>query len=148
MTGARRADREAGSALVEFLGVSLLLLIPLVYLVLVLAKVQAAAFAVEGAAKEATRAFVLAEDAAAGAQRAETAVHLALGDQGFAPADGRLAMRCAEAGCLVPGAAVTAEVAVDVALPGVPSSLLDGVPLRIPVSAAHTALVDPLREEP
>ena len=45
----RRGD--AGNAVVEFLGISLILLIPLVYLVLTLAKVQGASYAVEGAAR-------------------------------------------------------------------------------------------------
>ncbi|NKY41663.1 pilus assembly protein, partial [Cellulomonas septica] len=54
--------RDDGSAVLEFLGVALVLLLPTVYLVLVLGRLQAATFAVEGAAREAARTAVAADD--------------------------------------------------------------------------------------
>lgn len=51
-----RLAEDRGSAMVEFLGAALILLVPLLYLVLVLAQVQSAAFAAEGAARESMRA--------------------------------------------------------------------------------------------
>ena len=51
---------DAGNAIVEFLGAALLLLVPLVYLVLVLGRLQAATFATAGAAREAARAYTAA----------------------------------------------------------------------------------------
>ena len=54
----------------EFLGVSLVLLVPLVYLVLVLGRIEAATFAVEGAAREAARVYVaVGRRPTSGAQR-------------------------------------------------------------------------------
>lgn len=133
---------DEGSAVVEFLGVALVLLVPVVYLVLVLGQLQAAAFAVDGAAREAARAIVTADDAEAAAERATAAVQLALGDQGF---DGErqnaLSVDCTAA-CLDPGTSVTAHVAVEVPLPGVPGFLQDAVPLTVPVTASATAVVD------
>nr|WP_129337532.1 pilus assembly protein [Cellulomonas endophytica] len=140
---------EAGSAVVEFLGVALLLLVPLVYLVLVLAQLQAAGFAVEGAARDAARAYAVAEDPAAGAGRAVAAVGLALADQGV-PADPAraLTLGCSGADCLAAGSTVTATVRVAVPLPFVPAVVRDVVPVEVPVSATRTAAVDRFRGAP
>lgn len=137
------AGADDGSAVVEFLGVALLLLVPTVYLVLVLGRLQSAAFAVDGAAREAVRGFVTAQDAVSGAQRATAAVALALADQGLDPAaaDEGLTLAC-DGECLAPGALVTAHVAVDVGLPGVPGWLQGVVPLVVPVTATATGAVD------
>lgn len=136
------APSDAGNAIVEFLGVALVLLVPVVYLVLVLGRVQAASFAVDGAAREAARAVVTAPDAESAAQRAAAAVTLALSDQGFEddPAE-VLRVSCTDA-CLDPGTTVTVEVTLDVTLPGVPGWLQGAVPLSIPVTATATSGVD------
>ena len=138
----RAEPADAGNAIVEFLGVALVLLVPVVYLVLVLGSIQAASFAVDGAAREAARAVVTAPDADIATQRAAAAVALALGDQGFEgdPAD-VLRVTCSDV-CLDPGTTVTVEVALDVTLPGVPGWLQGAVPLSIPVTATATSGVD------
>ena len=59
-------DREEGSAIVEFVFLAVLLLIPLIYLTMMIARVQAGSYAVAHAAREAGRAFVTAESAEAG----------------------------------------------------------------------------------
>ncbi|WP_225753962.1 pilus assembly protein [Actinotalea sp. Marseille-Q4924] len=139
------AEGDRGSAVVEFLGVTVVLLVPLVYLVVVTAAVQAATFAVDGAAREAARAVVTADPDDAG-PRAAAAVAIALEDQGLDPAlaAGALTVRC-EPDCLSPGTTLTVEVALDVALPGVPGFVRDAVPLAVPVSATITAPVDDYR---
>jgi hypothetical protein len=135
---------EAGNAIVEFLGVALLLLVPVVYLVLVLGRLQAGAFAVDGAAREAARAFVTAEDSVVGSRLAVAAVALALDDQGLDPtgAPDALTLTCQTPACLVPGSAVTATVEVAVDLPFVPGFLQGVVPLSVPIRAHATATVD------
>ena len=140
------AGRDDGSALVEFLGVTLVLLVPTVYLVLVLGRVQAATFAVEGAAREAARVYVAADDAAQGAERAVTVVGVALRDQGFDDdAALALALTCSAEPCLTPGAEVAATVQVRVPLPFVPAFVGDVLPLEVPVSAERVAPVDAYR---
>nr|WP_227581140.1 pilus assembly protein [Cellulomonas xiejunii] len=141
-----RGDGDAGSALVEFLGISLVLLVPIVYLVLVLGRIQAATFAAEGAAREAARVYVAADDAEQGTLRAVTAVGIALVDQGFVddPADA-LVVRCSADPCLTPGAEVAATVQVRVPLPFVPTFVGDVVPLEVPVTAERVAPVDTFR---
>ncbi|MPV87335.1 pilus assembly protein, partial [Georgenia ruanii] len=132
---------------VEFLGVSLLLLVPIVYLVLTLARVQAAAFAAEGAAREAGRILAQAESLDAGVARAERAVALAFSDQGFDVEGGAaLAVTCAQDPCLAPGAQVLVRVDMAVDLPLVPDAIRAEVPARVPVSAAHLVVVGTFRE--
>ena len=136
-------DAEAGSAVVEFLGVTLVLLVPIVYLVLVLAQLQAGAFAVDGAAREAGRVFVTSNpDEAHG--RAAAAAGLAFEDQGFTPKDAAaaLSITCSEADCHEPGSTVTVAVELDVVLLGVPDVVADAVPLSIPVHSVVTVPVD------
>ncbi|WP_347876309.1 TadE/TadG family type IV pilus assembly protein [Cellulosimicrobium cellulans] len=100
--GGRRAER--GSAVVEFLGVALVLLLPVLYLVLTVGRLQAATFAVEGASREAARAFVTAQTADDGGRLAAAAVRLALDDQGFRPGTDVLTISCSATPCLEPGA--------------------------------------------
>lgn len=133
---------ERGSAAVEFLGVALVLLVPLVYLVVTVGQVQAAAFAAETAAREAVRAVVTAESSADGAARADAAVRLALADQGLPPTAARLTVECSVRPCLTPGGDVGAVVRVEVPLPFVPPAARDWVPLSVPVEATHVATVD------
>ena len=138
--GGQRAER--GSAIVEFLGVALVLLLPVVYLVLTAGRLQAATFAVEGASREAARAFVTAPSADDGARLAEAAVRLALDDQGFRPGGDVLTISCSATPCLEPGAEVVARVKFEVPLPLVPSFVRAAVPLAVPVEAQHVASVD------
>lgn len=141
-----RAGGDRGSALVEFLGISLVLLVPTVYLVLVLGRIQAATFAAEGAAREASRVYVAADDAAQAAVRAVTAVGIAFADQGFDDDPvGALDVRCSADPCLTPGAEVAATVQLRVPLPFVPSFVRDVVPLEVPVQARRVAPVDAYR---
>ena len=132
--------------MVEFLGVALILLIPLVYLVVTLGRVQAGAFAAEGAARDAVRAMVTAESAAAGAARAEAAVGIALTDQGFARDAGALTLECSGSPCLTPGGSVGAVVRVEVPLPLLPDVARGWVPLSVPVEATRTGIVDEYTE--
>jgi hypothetical protein len=74
---------DAGNAVIEFVFVAMLILIPLVYFVVAVASVQRSSVAVTHAAREAGRAFATADSTDQGLQRAEVAVRLALADQGL-----------------------------------------------------------------
>lgn len=151
---ARASDRlrergiapDAGSAVVEFLGVALLLLVPLVYLIVTLGQVQGAIFAAEGAAREAGRLVVSAETFDQGTARARAAVELAFADQGV-PVDGAGALRlaCSADPCLTPGERIVVEVRAVVALPGVPDVVSGAVGAQVPVAAEYVAVVDEFR---
>jgi hypothetical protein len=140
---------DAGSAVVEFCLLSVLMLVPLVYLVMVLGRVQAAALAAQTAAREAGRAFVTAPDVESAGPRAQSAAALAFGDHGFGrDGDGTVELTCAATPCLVPDAKVEARARVLVLLPGVPRLLDRVVPTRIEVSARQVVTVDRFRPGP
>jgi hypothetical protein len=145
--GARAGPRpdDAGSAVVEFVTLGMLLLLPLVYLVITVGRIQAASFAADGSAREAARAFITARSEAEGERRAAEAVRLGLADQGFDAGDAELGFECTASPCLEPGARVTARVDVQVVLPGIPAFAERAVPLRVTVRAAHVAVVDVFR---
>ncbi len=139
-------DDDSGNAIIEFLGLALVLLVPLVYLVLVLGRLEAATFAAEGAAREAARTYVVADTSQEGAARAAVAAGIALRDQGFDddPVEA-LTLSCSSTPCLAPGSDVAARVDLSVPLPFVPGFVRDVVPLEVPVSAERVAPVDAYR---
>lgn len=96
---ARRGHPEAGNAPVEFIGWTVVLVVPVVYLLIALAQVQAASFAVASAADAASRILEV-ESGEAALAHARTAVGLALSDQGVGtdPATA-LSVGCADAAC-------------------------------------------------
>lgn len=142
--GGRYDDR--GSAVVEFVTLGMLLLVPVVYLVLTLGRIQAAAFATDAAAREAARTFTTAEDEATGRERAYAAVRLALLDQGF-DTDPVAAVRiaCRQTPCLLPEGRVAVEVSVDVVLPGVTGVVDRIVPTHVTVRSTQVGVVDAFR---
>ena len=135
---------DAGNALVEFCVLGVLMLVPVVYLVLVLGRVEAAAFAAQRAAREAGRAFVTADDVGQARSRADAAAALALADHGL-QGQGRIAIDCERADCLSPDGRVTVSAEVDVALPGVPRLLERAFPTRLEVTAQQVSVVDRFR---
>lgn len=140
----RRGD--AGTALVEFCLLSVLMLVPLVYLVAALGRVQAAALAAQTAAREAGRAFVTAPDDETAGRLAESAASIAFDDQGFGQHGmGTLEMTCIGQPCLLPDARIEARTRVLVLLPGVPHLLDRVVPTRIEVTARQVVTVDRFR---
>ena len=137
-----RRQGDDGSALVEFCFLAVLLLVPVVYLVLTLGRLQAAAFATEGAAREAGRAFVTGSDEASGRERAAAAAVIAFTDQGFD--DERLEVidiECADEPCLAPDSRVVVHATLQVVLPAVPRLVDRLVPARVRVQATHVATV-------
>ena len=77
-----RLAAEDGSASVEFLALSVILLVPLVYLMVFASQIQAAAFGAVAAADQAARVVVSADGGRPGP--AEGAIRLTLGDYGVA----------------------------------------------------------------
>ncbi len=149
---------DEGSAMLEFIALSLLFLVPLIYLVVTLSRVQAGAFAAESAASEAARTVVitgvrelengarLASAMDHGERRAQAAVGLIASDFGFDNDDASLALACDDT-CLAPGSDVTAEVTLRVTLPGIPGFLSASVPLDVEVVGSARSPVDSLTED-
>ena len=112
---------EEGSAIIEFVFLAVLLMIPVVYLVLTVGQLQGGAYAAVGAADQAAKVFAGSANEAAARAAAETAVELAAADIGLAPDAATLVVSCSSSNCLTPGSSVTATVRVTVPLPLVPT---------------------------
>jgi hypothetical protein len=144
--GHRPRHDETGSAVVEFVSLGVVMLIPLIYLVLTLGRIQAASFAVDSAARAAARAFTTAPDEATGRARALAAVRLGLRDQGFDDDPGTAArLTCSASPCLTPQGRVSVQVTVDVVLPGVPSAVDRLARTHVSVRSTRSATVDAFR---
>lgn len=137
---------DDGNALVEFVYLAVLLMIPLVYVLLAVFQVQSAAFGVTEAARQAGRAYARAADPSTAEATATTAARLALKDQGI-EWDGTPEL-CGGEGCsLAPGATVRTRVSYTVQLPFVGSIFGKGR-AGIPVTGVHTEVVDRFKEAP
>ncbi len=134
---------DTGSAALEFVTAGVVLLVPLVYLVLTMAAIQAGAFAAEGAARQAARVFVQSDslaDAQAGAVRA---MQFALADYGIDSSTASIEVSCrpSPASCLTRQGFVTVSIDLVVMLPLVPAFLTGDFPLEVPLHATATQQV-------
>ena len=138
---------ERGTAIVEFVWLAILLLVPLLYIVLAVFDTQRASYAASAAARSASRAFVTAPDQTTAYARAQAAARLAFGDQGIDEAAFRLTITCRPdpRHCLTPGSVVAAEVRSAADLPLLPAALGDNTP-RIAVDAVHQSPYGTFRE--
>jgi Flp pilus assembly protein TadG len=126
----RRAPADDGTAIIEFVFVAVIVMVPLVYLITSVATVQRSRLAVTQAARDAGRAFATSPTAARAPLRARAAVRLALADQGL-PDDAQLRFVAIGTPCdaasvtprLAPGAQFAVCVRRHVELPAVPSVL-------------------------
>jgi Flp pilus assembly protein TadG len=121
---------DAGTAIIEFVFVAVIVLVPLIYLLAAVATVQRNSLAVNQAARDAGRAYATSESSGEARQRVAAAVRLALADQGL-PNDADVRFVAPGAACdaraivprLTPGAEFTVCVSRRVRLPAVPSVL-------------------------
>lgn len=135
MTGVLRrrvavAANEGGSAIVEFVFVAVVVMVPLVYLIAAVATVQRSQVAVAQAARNAGRAYATSDSTNQAKIRAVAAVRLALADQGL-PDDAEVRFVASGSDCdgtaITPRLRAGAEFTVCVTrrsdLPAVPSVL-------------------------
>lgn len=155
MTGARASrsrdvpgrrgcpDQEAGSALVEFVGLGAVMLIPIVYALITVLDIQRAAYGVSAAARAWGRAYQLS-----GPSQAAAAADLTLGDQGLRLADATVSTTCVgeRGSCTGPGGAVRVTVGYRVSLPLVPGWA--GSAGSVGVSGEHVAAFGQYRDPP
>lgn len=105
---------DCGSAIVEFIFASTVLLIPMVYLILAVGQLQGGSYAVVGAADHAAKVFAAADNPAQARSDAHAVVRRTMNNFGYA--DARTSISC-DKECLSPGSVVTVTVALDVPLP-------------------------------
>lgn len=122
-----KTEAERGSAIIEFVGLSVLLAIPLMYLMLAISMVQASNLAAVAAADQAAR-IVSNSNAApdTGApgtrEKAEHAIADVMDGYGIAADNASLSVECSGP-CPGPGSLITAHVEVRVPLPFVPEGV-------------------------
>lgn len=144
---------DRGAATLELIALSLLVLVPILYLITALARIQAATYAAEAGAYAGARAAVVAGLDAAGAgltsnlssaaahRAAAATLAITVEDFGIDAGASRVVLDCGD-GCLAPGGRVGATVSIDVALPGIPEAVVARLPLMVTVSAAASSPVD------
>lgn len=124
-------DDDAGTAIIEFVFVAVIVMVPLIYLIVAVASVQRSELAVSQAAREAGRAFATADGPGEAMTRARVALHIALQDEGL-PDDAELRFVSAAGSCtsapavsptLAPGAQFTVCVTRHAGIPAVPRFL-------------------------
>ncbi|NQX26861.1 TadE family protein [Microbacteriaceae bacterium VKM Ac-2854] len=129
---------EQGSAALEFLGVGVILLVPLLYLVLALGSVQSAVMATTSAAREAVRVVAADGDR----DRVADAVAVAVRDFGIEPDRVRTRVDCDDASCARRDTIVVAAVRTEVSLPFVPAVFGLDRALVVPVESEAAQRID------
>ncbi len=142
-----RLRRDDGAAVVEFVVLVVLVIVPIAYAVIAAMSVQSAAYAVTQAARESARAFTQADTLDQARSAARMATRVALRDQGVPVRGDELRIDC-EGSCLAPGTVIRVSVSTRVRLPFLPESLASSTVGAVPVSAEHLAVVDDYRDAP
>lgn len=138
-----RGDR--GSILIEVVFLLVLLTAPVFYLVGTLGRLQAGAYAVSAAAREAGRAYVTSPDDISAGGRALAAANLVHAAHGFEPEEAGTLVDCAAAPCLRAGESITVSTTLDVELPLIPDFMAGLVPTSVRLTAEHVEPVDAFR---
>lgn len=129
-------EAERGTATVEFVWLTILLLVPFLYTLLAVFDTQRASYAVAAASRSAARAYLQADDPSTGEHRARAAARVALLDQDV---DADVAITCepSPVECLQPGSSVRVVVHTVQPLPLTPSALGDQLG-GVAVDSTHT----------
>lgn len=133
--------REDGRAIIEFIALGVILLIPLTYLVLTMARLQAGAFSASLAGREAARAFVSASSDDDGHGRAQAAAQVAFEDFAF-DRDATVMVACDGSPCLRPDGRIMTTSSVSVPLPLIPDLFAAHLPTSITLTSTHLQVVD------
>ena len=137
----REHDTDEGAAMLEFVVLAVVIVVPLAYLLMAVFDIQRTAYGATSATREAARVFVRADSTAEAEQQARAAAMVSLRDHGveFEPDD--LTISCSASPCLTPGGTVRIAYRASVRLPLVPA-WGDEALAGVPVSAGHTQVVD------
>jgi hypothetical protein len=137
----RRTKVEDGNVIVEFIGITVALLVPLSIIANSSILVANAYLATDVSARTAARAFVVSSSDANGSRAANSAAGLIAQD--FDSRDAAIATKitCSKNPCLSPGGFVTVRVSKEVRL-NLPRAFGSR---SVVVASQHTAVVDELR---
>ena len=142
----RLPDGDDGNAIIEFVYLAILLMVPLVYVLLTVFTVQRAAYAASSAAREAGRVFATSDSPEDAYERAFAAASIVMADSGLELSRQQLQIDCES--CLEPGSTVPVVIEYDVGLPLLPRFLDGSAPASVEVTSHHLEVVDRFREAP
>ncbi len=141
----RLTRQDEGNAIVEVVDRAVLLMVPLVYVLLAVFRVQGATYAVASATREAGRVFVSSPSDEVAGRRAYLAASLVMADSGLDLPPRDLRLHCSTPRCLTPGQTVDVSIGYDVGLPFVPAFLTGSGHAVVHVSGRHLEVVDRFR---
>lgn len=134
---------DSGNVIVDFIGVTVALLVPLSIIANSSIMVANAYLSTDIAARSAARAFVVSSSDASGTRAANSAVELIANDFDREKNDVSTRISCTKSPCLSPGGFVTIRVSKEVNL-NLPRAL--GA-RSVTVTSHHTSVVDELRTQ-
>ena len=140
----RRIADDGGMALVEFIGIAIVLMIPLIYLASIVALVGRATVAADAGARAATRIFVVSATEASARKNAKAVLGRVVADHGLSNATTKMSLTCASKPCLTLGSVVTISVAITQPLDGLPT--LGIVPRSVTSTSSHSMVVEEMRK--
>jgi hypothetical protein len=137
----RRVNADDGNVIVEFIGITVALLVPLSIIASSSIMVANAYLATDVSARTAARAFVISSSDASGSRAANSAAGLLAQDFDSHNAAITTKITCSKNPCLSPGGFVTVRVSKEVRL-NLPRAFGSR---SVVVASQHTAIVDELR---
>jgi hypothetical protein len=137
----RRVKADDGNVIVEFIGITVALLVPLSIIASSSIMVANAYLATDVSARTAARAFVISSSDASGSRAANSAAGLIAQDFDSHNAAITTKITCSKNPCLSPGGFVTVRVSKEVRL-NLPRAFGSR---SVVVASQHTAIVDELR---
>ena len=137
----RRIKTDDGNVIVEFIGISVALLVPLSIIASSSIMVANAYSSTDVSARTAARAFVVSSSDASGSRAANSAAGLIAQDFDSRDATITTKITCSKNPCLSPGGFVTVRVSKEVRL-NLPRAFGSR---SVVVASQHTAVVDELR---
>ena len=140
-----RGGADDGNAIVEFVYLAVLLMVPLVYVLLTVFRVQGAAYAVSSAAREAGRVYATSDSLDDAGDRAFAAASIVMRDSNLPLSARDLRISCSSDPCLAPGSRVDVVIDYEVTLPLLPR-IFDRALATVRVSSRHLEVVDRFRD--
>ena len=114
------SEDDEGSAIVEFLLVGVVLLVPILIFVGVLAQAQAAAFAAVAAAQQGSQVLATQPAGEVSTAQVQAAAALPAADQGFDHGEVAVSVTCSDGACEEAGATATVTAVATIRLPRIP----------------------------
>lgn len=137
----KRFESDAGNVIIEFIGITVALLVPLSIIASSSILVANAYLAADVSARTAARAYVVSSSDLNAMRAANSAVGLVSQDFNSQNSNKSVKISCTKKPCLSPGGFVTVRVSNEVKL-NIPKALGSR---SVFVSSQHTAVVDELR---